>query len=92
MQKSIHSLQAMAVTPEVLAELNEIMKATNETGQVMQAYHKVMTVLTANGLCREMQISPDEVGVSPRNRDGYGVSGPDAHELLDKIAEVGWSD
>ena len=92
MQKSIHSLQAMAVTPEVLAELNEIMKATNETGQVMQAYHRVMTVLTVNGLCREMQISPDEVGVSPRNRDGYGVSGPDAHELLDKIAEVGWSD
>ena len=92
MKESIHSLQAMAVTPEVLAELEDIMKAAHETGQVMQAYHKVMTVLTTNGLCREMRISPDEVGVSPRNRDGYGVSGPDAHELLDKIVEVGWSD
>ena len=59
-----------------------------QTGQVMQAYHKVMTVLTANGLCREMQISPGEVGVSPRNRDGYGVSGPEAHEFLDKIVRL----
>ena len=73
-------------------EIETAVRHAHETGQVVQAHRMLMAALKRHGLMREAELEPDQVACSPLNRDGFGLSGPDIHNLTQKVAQVGWDD
>ena len=59
-------------------------------GALVSGTNKVMELLTSFGLCREQVIEAKYIGVHGENRDGFGLSAPDCHQLMTQINDVGW--
>ena len=56
-------------------------------GALLSGVNKAMDLLTTFGLCREQVIESKYVGVHGENRDGFGLSAPDCHQLMREIHE-----
>ena len=71
---------------------DEVSKAIAEAAQgpILAGVNRVFGLLRRAGLMRNQRIEPILIGVHPQNRDGFGISGKDAHELMDSIFELGW--
>ncbi|CAJ1390475.1 unnamed protein product [Effrenium voratum] len=83
----------MSLSNAAREEIEAAVRHAEETGQVVQAHHQLLAALKRHGLIREgVQLEPDQIACSPLNRDGFGLSGPDIHELVEKVAQVGWND
>ncbi|CAJ1345973.1 unnamed protein product [Effrenium voratum] len=85
-------LKDMPLGSAAREEIETAVRHAHETGQVVQARHMLMAALKRHGLMREAELEPDQVACSPLNRDGFGLSGPDIHDLTQKVAQVGWDD
>ena len=79
----------MSIPQEAKEEIEACLK---HEGQLVQAAHQLMSCLHNHQLCKVQRIPPEEIGVHPRNRDGFGVSPASCHQLLSNICQVGWSD
>ena len=73
-------------------EIKNEIKTAMECLQIVQGAANVMTVLRKHNLLKQQKLLPDEVAVSPSNRDGFGVSPAETHALVEGISKVGWSD
>ena len=80
----------MALSKVVQDEITECLNQADQAGQLVQATAKLMAVLERHQLSRLVRLKPDEVGVHPQNRDGFGVCPRDVHSLLSSIASVGF--
>lgn len=60
-----------------------------KSGRVMIGLQKILRKLSALGLLRTQQIEPQHVG-TPLNRDGFGISAQQVHQLLDDIVSIGF--
>ena len=65
--------------------------AKAEDGALVSGVNGIFEVLKKHGLLREVVIEPDYVGVHHMNRDGFGISVQDAHDLMSHILEIGWA-
>ena len=65
-----------------------ISQASN--GPILAGVNRVFGLLRQLGLMRTQRIEPRLIGVHPMNRDGYGLSGRDCHDLIDSIFEIGY--
>ena len=79
----------MVLDSAAKGELAEAIQKAQE-GALVQGVHKIFEVLTRHKLCRVQKIEPVFIGVHPANRDGFGVSPQDTHELIRSIVHVGW--
>lgn len=61
-------------------------------GALLSGVNKAMELLTKFGLCRVQVIESKYVGVHGENRDGFGLSAPDCHQLMSEIHDIGWDD
>jgi len=59
-------------------------------GPILAGVNRVFGLLRQVGLLRTQRIEPRLIGVHPMNRDGYGLSGRDCHDLIDSIFEIGY--
>ena len=62
-----------------------------EDGALVSGVNGIFAVLKKHGLLHEVVIEPDYVGVHHMNRDGFGISVQDAHDLMSHILEIGWA-
>ena len=65
--------------------------AKAEDGALVSGVNGIFAVLKKHGLLREVVIEPDYVGVHHMNRDGFGISVQDAHDLMSHILGIGWA-
>ena len=70
-------LKDMPLGSAAREEIETAVRHAHETGQVVQAHHMLMAALKRHGLMREAD---------------FGLSGPDIHDLTQKVAQVGWDD
>ena len=75
--------------PKVKALVASVIKDA-ESGPLLAGVNKVFNVLRQHGLLRQQRLEPQLLGVHPMNRDGYGISGPDTHSLLNSIFSLGF--
>ena len=61
-----------------------------QNGPLLAGVNKVFSVLRHHGLMRHQRIAPRLIGVHPANRDGFGISGRDTHDLLNSIYSLGF--
>ncbi len=52
---------------------------------------KLLERLVKDSLAWRVRLPPKLVGVHPKNRGGWGVSGGNVHKLGSKVVEIGWS-
>eukprot|EP00438_Fugacium_kawagutii_P013575 Skav234779 [mRNA] locus=scaffold2396:596330:597600:+ [translate_table: standard] len=79
------------MSQELIQEMDECIKMADD-GHIVKATHRLLSCLDRHGHLRQARLLPDEVAVHVLNRDGFGVSATDCHQLISKIGEVGWSD
>ena len=79
----------VAMDPKVKALVASVIKDA-ESGPLLAGVNKVFNVLRQHGLLRQQRLEPQLLGVHPMNRDGYGISGPDTHSLLNSIFSLGF--
>ena len=58
--------------------------------QVMVAHKELMLTLQKHKLVHRTRLLPDAVGPHPANRDGFGLSPQDCHNLLESVLQVGF--
>lgn len=85
--KLAHCLCSM--DPAVKVDLEHAVKEA-ASGGVMVGLQKILSKLSELGLLRTQIIEPQHVGTHPLNRDGFGISAQQVHQLLDDIVSVGF--
>ena len=68
---------------------DEILRAL-KMDQVMVAQKELMLTLQKHKLVHRTRLLPAAVGPHPANRDGFGLSPRDCHNLLESILQVGF--
>jgi hypothetical protein len=68
-----------------------LQEAAADDGRLISLVDDVLDYLKEDGHVFRSKIAPRFVGVSPANRDGYGISDAAVHELGAQIVSVGWS-
>lgn len=81
-------LQAPVWNPAIARLIEE---SSRESNQILSVIDTVLKHLLENNLAYRAQIPPSLVGVSPKNRDGYGLSPIRVHSVGTKIAKLGFS-
>ena len=74
-----------AVKAEVAAALEKCQKSG-----LVQGVNLLYACLERHSMCRFMRIEPHLIGTDPHNRDGFGISVKDCHDLIRSITEVGF--
>ena len=80
--RALCAMLADAVKDEILRAL--------KMDQVMVAHKELMLTLQKHKLVHRTRLLPDAVGPHPANRDGFGLSPRDCHNLLESILQVGF--
>ena len=78
----------MKQNPQVISLIEE---ASGDGGRVVSAVESIIDHLLRDNLAYKMRVPPAMVGIHPCNRDGYGVSEAEVHELGSMIVAMGWS-
>ena len=68
-----------------------IAAASQKGGKVVSAVDRILQMLQEDNLAYRVSLPPALVGIHPANRDGYGVSATEVHELGFEIVDMGWS-
>ena len=63
----------------------------NEPLGIVSIVDAILAILVAQGLAMWKRLLPNEVGVHPSNRYGFGVSWAIMHKLMSKIKRLGFS-
>ena len=75
--------------PDHLKELKDLIQKA-EKNRLVAGVNDILHYLKANGYLRSQKLEPHLVGCHMENRDGLGVSGMDAINLLDGMYTVGF--
>ena len=75
--------------PDHLKELKDLIQKA-EKNRLVAGVNDILQYLKANGYLRSQKLEPHLVGCHMENRDGLGVSGMDAINLLDGMYTVGF--
>lgn len=75
--------------PAVKAEIAAALEKCQKSGLV-QGVNLLYSCLERHSMCRFMRIEPHLIGTDPHNRDGFGISVKDCHDLIRSITEVGF--
>ncbi len=68
-----------------------ISQAGQDDGKLVSVVDSVIELLEEKNLAYRLSLPPRLVGIHPCNRDGYGVSEPEVHQLGAEIVAMGWS-
>lgn len=60
-----------------------------EEGVLVKSINHLLKFLASNNIAQKMVLPPGVVGISPLNRDGFGISAGDVHELISDIISMG---
>ena len=66
-------------------------EASRNKAKLVTVVDQILSLLADNDLSYRMKIPPQQLGTHPKNRNGYGVSGPEVHQLGWDIFSVGFS-
>jgi len=75
--------------PEHVDELKKLIQNA-EKNRLVAGVNDILQYLKANGYVRSQRLEPHLVGCHMENRDGLGVSGMDAINLLEGMHAVGF--
>ena len=80
---------ACKIDPSVDRQMVQFLTAGAEGKGLVQSMAMVLKLVENKLGGYAMELNPDQLGVSPDNRDGYGLNFADVHDLLSDIFEVG---
>ena len=83
----------MALSKSSKCDLTELLDSVRgmQDSKLVSIVDEALERLVKDSLAWRVRLPPKLVGVHPKNRGGWGVSGGNVHKLGSKVVEIGWS-
>ena len=83
----------MALSKSSKCDLTELLDSVQgmQDSKLVSIVDEALERLVKDSLAWRVRLPPKLVGVHPKNRGGWGVSGGNVHKLGSKVVEIGWS-
>ena len=80
-----------AILDSMEESMQQVLADFEKHGTLVACVERGLKLCVASNVASKIRIHCKHVGVSPYNRDEYGINGGDVHDLGGDIAEVGFS-